>query len=53
MAKEYNDQGNLISETCPNGEKITYEYDDKGSRVSTTFPDGEKITYFKNNLLKK
>lgn len=29
MKKEYDDKGNLISETYPDGFKMTYEYDNR------------------------
>ena len=42
---EYDERGNLISETFPNGEKWTFEYDDKGNKISETYPNGDKYTY--------
>ena len=45
MTKEYNDKGNLISETYPNGDKYTYAYDELGREISVTYPDGDKFIY--------
>ena len=41
---EYDDRGNIISKTYPNGCKHTYEYDSSGNRISMTIPIG-KFTY--------
>ena len=42
---EYDDRGNMISETYPNGCKYTYEYDSTGNKIRITHPDGNKYTY--------
>ena len=42
---EYDDRGNVISKTTPNGHKRTYEYDSLGNTISMTYPDGYKTTY--------
>ena len=42
---EYDDRGNVISETTPDGSKYTYEYDDRNNRISMACPDGSKWTY--------
>ena len=42
---EYDDKGNMISTTYPDGKKDTYEYDDKGNVISNTSLSGHKITY--------
>ena len=42
---EWDDRGNMISETFPNGDKFTYEYDDRNNKISETFPNGGKHIY--------
>jgi YD repeat-containing protein len=42
---DYDDRGNMISQTYPNGNKYTYEYDDRGNMISMTYPSGRKTTY--------
>jgi YD repeat-containing protein len=42
---EYDDCGNMISKTFPDGYKITYEYDNSGNKISMTYPNGGKYTY--------
>ena len=42
---EYDDRNNRISETYPDGYKISYEYDDRNNRISETYPNGYKISY--------
>ena len=42
MTKEYNDQGQLISTTWPDGDKYIYEYDERGNLISITNPNGDK-----------
>jgi YD repeat-containing protein len=42
---EYDDRGNKISMTYPDGRKYTYEYDDRGNMISETYPNGDKYTY--------
>ena len=42
---EYDDRGNKISETYPDGNKTYYEYDDRNNRISVTDPDGDKYSY--------
>ena len=50
MKKEYNDTGNVISQTYPDGRKFTYEYDDKGKLISQVLPNGDKYIYEYDDL---
>ena len=53
---EYDERGNMISETYPNGDKYTYEYDDRNNMISMTYSDGDKYTYEyddRNNMISK
>ena len=45
LSYKYDDRGNMISETTPDGDKYTYEYDDRGNMISMTYPDGSKYTF--------
>ena len=45
MKNEYDDKGQLISETIPGDVKLTYEYDDRGNLISETSSSGDKYTY--------
>ena len=36
----YDDRGNRLSETYPNGRTCTYTYDDRGNQLSETYPNG-------------
>jgi len=47
---EYDDIGNMISETSPDGDKYTFEYDDIGNMISATYPSGVKYTYEYDSL---
>ena len=42
---EYDEKGNKISQTDPNGRKYTFEYDEKGNKISETYPNGRKYTF--------
>ena len=49
----YDDAGNLIQETLPNGNVISYEYDLKGNRIVKTLSDASKIRYkYEDGLLR-
>ena len=43
MTKEYNDKGQLVSETYPDGDKYVYAYNERGNKISVTYPDGWEI----------
>jgi RHS repeat-associated protein len=47
---EYNQYGDLISETNPLGHKTTYQYDSYGNLTSMTLPDGTVETYSYDDL---
>ena len=47
---EYDDRGNVISKTTPNGHKHTYEYDSSGNKISMTNQYGHKRTYEYDSL---
>ena len=42
---EYDDLGNMISETHPDGRKYSWEYDDRNNGISKTFPSGNKWSW--------
>jgi YD repeat-containing protein len=42
---EYDEKGNLISMTYPNGDVYKYEYDEKGNKISETSPLGNVSKY--------
>jgi YD repeat-containing protein len=42
---EYDERGNLISETFPEGTTIIHSYDERNNLISTTYPDGEGWLY--------
>ena len=42
---EYDDRGNIISETDSDGDKTYFEYDDQGNMINRTYPIGGKVTY--------
>ena len=42
---EYDEKGNKISETTPNGYVFKYEYDEKGNKISETSPNGDVYKY--------
>ena len=46
---EYDDRGNKISVTFPNGNKRIFEYDDRGNMISMTYADGDKHTFEYDN----
>ena len=46
---EYDDRGNKISVTFPNGSKRIFEYDDRGNMISMTYADGDKYTFEYDN----
>ena len=41
----FDDRGNMISKTYPNGDKYSYEYDDRNNKISKTYPNGDKYSY--------
>ncbi len=52
---QYDDHGNLLNQTMPNGENVVYDYDDNtGVLLSKTLPLGvvETYDYYSNGLLK-
>ena len=52
----YDEKGNKISQTDPNGRKYTFEYDEKGNKISETYPNGRKYTFEydeKGNMISK
>ncbi len=53
LVYEYDDRGNMISETYLNSRKYTYKYDDRGNMISETEPDGDKYTYEYDDLNNK
>ena len=42
---EWDDRGNMISETTPCGLKYSYEYDDRNNKISRTYPSGRSYSY--------
>ena len=42
---EYDDRGNLISTTTPDGDKFTYGYDERGNLILSVDPNGNKYVY--------
>ena len=51
---EWDDRGNMISETYPSGLKYSYEYDDRNNMISETYPSGSKWSYEyddRNNMI--
>jgi len=44
-ACEWDGRGNMISETCPDGDKHTYEYDERNNMIYETCPGGGKYTF--------
>ncbi len=53
--KEYDDKGNIISETDTDGKCTKYEYDEKGKLVKETDSDGKvkMYEYYENGMIKK
>ena len=54
-SKEYDDKGNIVSETDTDGKCTKYEYDEKGKLIKETDPDGKvkMYEYYENGSLKK
>tara|TARA_B110000495_G_C22912754_1_gene533074 strand:- start:617 stop:1051 length:435 start_codon:yes stop_codon:yes gene_type:complete len=42
---EFDDRGNMISETFPEGDIHLYEYDERNNMISETYPSGLKHLY--------
>ena len=42
---EYDDRGDIISETDSEGDKTYFEYDNQGNMINKTYPIGGKVTY--------
>ena len=42
---EYDERGNMISKTYPDGYKYSWEYDDRNNMISKTFPSGNKYSW--------
>ena len=42
---EFDDRGNRISETFPDGHKQLYEYDERDNMISETYPNGDKYLF--------
>ena len=42
---EYDEKGNMTSETYPSGNKYVCTYDEKGNKTSSTTPDGRKYVW--------
>ena len=53
--KEYDDKGNIVSETDTDGKCTKYEYDEKGKLVKETDSDGKvkMYEYYENGMIKK
>ncbi len=45
----YDPNGNLLTQTDPDGDKTTYTYDADGNQTSVTDPDGNKTTFTYNS----
>lgn len=54
-SKEYDDKGNIVSETDTDGKCTKYEYDEKGKLVKETDSDGKTrmYEYYENGMIKK
>jgi len=54
-SKEYDDKGNIVSETDLDEKCTKYEYDEKGKLIKETDPDGKvkMYEYYENGMIKK